>query len=96
MIEEKCRAKVGNGLIEFCLMKKDEGLWGQIGSSTIDKDEMKRRRDEAVLASHQREKELVEKRAKAKKQEETFAIREQMKIEQEKRDRIEKVKKVSD
>ena len=49
VMEEQCSAKVGNGVIEFRLIKKVPGLWGRLSSAASeDKDFMVDRRVEAV------------------------------------------------
>lgn len=75
-------------------MKHDEGLWGQLASTT-NKKEMVDRRERALEEAHKIEKKRTEERAKMKKEEERFAIKEQMRIEQEERDDIKKQKDVS-
>ena len=51
-------------------------------------------RERAVLASQLKEKTIVEERAKKKREEEQYAIREQMKLEQEKKEAIAMEKQV--
>ena len=92
-MEEKCSVRLGNGVIEFRLLKTEEKLWGKL-NETKSKEEMASKRQEAILASQKREKELKDERAKRKREEEQFAIREQMKLEQTKRENMEKQKQV--
>ncbi len=96
VVEEKCNVRVGNGVIEFQLVKEDHGtMWGQIHSTDTSKTHVASKREEALRLSQQREQELIEKRAKLKREEERFAIRQQMKLEQEKREQLEREKEVS-
>ena len=93
VVEEQCTAKVGNGVIEFRLIKKEPRLWGQLSSAeSEDKDFMADRRTEAVQHAHKKASELAEQKAKKKREEEQYAIRQQMKLEQEERERIEREK----
>lgn len=90
VIEEQCTARVGNGIIEFRLIKKEGGLWGNLASKeTEDKQALGERRAEAVEKVQKAAVEQAEARAKKKREEEQFAIREQMKLEQAQRERIE-------
>ena len=91
--EEKCTAKVGNGVIEFVLVKEEPGLWGQLTSEeSKDKAFMSDKRREAIEHAQKTAAEVAEQKAKKKKEEETFAIKQQMKLEEEERARIEQVK----
>lgn len=90
VIEEQCTARVGNGVIEFRLVKREVGLWGSLGSKeTEDKHVLGEKRAEAVEKVRRVTAEQAKARAKKKREEEQFAIREQMKLEQEQRERIE-------
>ena len=90
VIEEQCTAKVGNGVIEFRLIKKEIGLWGSLASKEAEtKHVLEEKRAEAVEKVRKTAAELAEARAKKKREEEQFAIREQMRLEQEQREKIE-------
>lgn len=90
VLEEQCTARVGNGVIEFRLIKKEVGLWGDLASKeTEDRLVLGEKRAEAVEKVQRVAVEQAEARAKKKREEEQFAIREQMKLEQEERERIE-------
>lgn len=94
VVEEKCTAKVGNGVIEFVLVKEEPGLWGRLNSEeSTDKSVMAEKRQEAIDHVHKTAAETADLKAKKKKEEETFAIKQQMKLEEEERERIEAVKK---
>lgn len=93
VIEEQCTAKVGNGVIEFRLIKKEPGMWGSLTSVESEKKEvMVEKRAEAVELVHKKAADLAEEKAKKKREEEQFAIRQQMKLEEEERERIEREK----
>ncbi len=93
VVEEKCTAKVGNGVIEFVLMKQEPGTWGRLNSEeSKEKSFMVEKRQEAIEHVQKIAAEVTEQKAKKKKEEETFAIREQMKLEEEERERIETIK----
>ena len=90
VVEEQCTARVGNGIIEFRLIKKEAGLWGNLASEeTEDKQVLGEKRAEAVEKVQRSAAEQAEARAKKKREEERFVIREQMKLEQAQRERIE-------
>ena len=94
VVEEHCTARVGNGVIEFRLLKKDAGLWGRLlaPEAAEDRRVLAEKRAEAVEAVRKATEQQAEARAKKKREEERFAVREQMKLEQEERERIEREK----
>ncbi len=93
VVEEKCTAKVGNGVIEFVLIKQEPGTWGRLNSEeSKEKSVMVEKRREAIEHVQKTAAEVVEQKAKKKKEEETFAIRQQMKLEEDERERIETIK----
>lgn len=93
VIEERCVARVGNGVIDFTLIKKEPGIWGRLNSEESEsKEKMIEKRAEAVDYAHRSAKELAEQKAKKKREEESFAIKQQMKLEEEERERIEQEK----
>ena len=89
VVEEQCVARVGNGVIDFTLIKKEPVLWGRLSSEESEnKETMIERRAEAVDYAHKAAKELAEQKAKKRREEESFAIKQQMKLETEERERI--------
>ena len=93
VVEERCTARVGNGVVEFRLVKREAGMWGRLDSEEAqDKHVLGERRAEAVEKVQKATAEQAMARAKKKREEEQFAIREQMKLEQEQRERIEREK----
>ena len=91
VVEEKCVVRVGDGSVEFRLVKREPGVWGGLVDieAVGDKKVMSGRRAEAVEAVGKGEVERAEARAVKKREEERFAVREQMRLEQEQRERIE-------
>lgn len=93
VIEERCIARVGNGMIDFTLIKKEPGIWGRLHSEESEsKEKMIEKRAEAVDYAHRSAKELAEQKAKKRREEESFAIKQQMKLEEEEREKIEREK----
>ena len=95
VVEEQCTVKLGNGKIDFRLVKRTAGLWGSLNHPDAgSKDAMKGNREKAIARAHERAEQEVEDRAMKKREEEQYAIKEQMRIEQEERERIEREKQV--
>lgn len=96
VVEDQCTVKLGNGIIEFRLIKKELGLWGSLicKETAEDKNVLAEKRTEAMEVVKKVAVEETEARAKKKREEERFAIREQMRLEQEERERIEADKQV--
>ena len=93
VVEEQCTAKVGNGVIEFILIKKDSRVWGRLTSvESEDKGVMVEKRAEAIEHTHKAAAELAKQRAEKKREEEQYAIKQQMKLEEDERMRIESEK----
>ena len=93
VVEEQCSVKIGNGVVEFRLLKASPGMWGHLAAQE-DKNGMVERRMEAIAHAHKKAAEDKEARAKKKREEEQFAIRQQMKLEEQETARIEAVKQV--
>ena len=94
VVEERCTAKVGNGIIEFILVKKEDGLWGALVSEeSEDKEIMKEKRKEAIEHAQATAAKVTEDKAKKAREEKTFSIKKEMKIEEEERQKIELIKK---
>ena len=89
VIEEQSTAKIGNGVVDFRLIKKGPGVWGRLASvESDDRTFMVERRAEALEHAHKAAAKLAEEKAKKKREEEQFAIKQQMKLEEEERERI--------
>ncbi|KAF5891570.1 dyslexia susceptibility 1 candidate 1 protein, partial [Clarias magur] len=89
--EEKSVAKIGDGVALFTLPKKTPGLWDQLSRNT-EKDKQREIRDAAIVKTQIKEKEKEEAKALRIRQERKFTLETMMKIEDEKRDRIQKMK----
>ncbi len=88
--EELCSAKIGNGAIEFRLIKKEPKVWGRLVSAeSEDKAFMVEKRAEAIDHAHKSAAEMAEEKAKKKREEERYAVKQQMKLEEDERERIE-------
>lgn len=93
VLEEKCTAKVGNGVVNFLLSKEEHGLWGRLGSeASEDKEVMSVKRAEAIEHVQKTAAKLDEEKAKKKREEERFAIKQEMKLEELEREKIEQIK----
>ena len=91
VVEEQCTVKVGDGAVEFRLLKKETGLWGTLAASDVDQDKqtLAEKRAEAVEVVGKAAVGRAEARAAKKREEDRYAVREQMRLEQEARGRIE-------
>lgn len=95
VLEEKCTVRIGNGVVDFRLVKRSPGLWNRlVAPEGEDKSCMVEKRSEAIAHAHKKAAEEREERAKKKREEEQFAIKQQMKLEEEERGRIERIKQV--
>ena len=94
VVEERCTAKVGNGVIEFILVKETESLWSTLVSEeSEDKAVMDEKRKEAIEHARKVAEKVAEDKAKKAREEKTFAIKKEMKLEEEEREHIELIKK---
>lgn len=93
VLEEKCTAKIGNGVVNFNLSKEEHGFWGRLVSEESEnKEAMSVRRAEAIEHVQKTAAKLDEEKAKKKREEERFSIKQEMKLEEEERDKIEHIK----
>lgn len=93
VLEEKCTAKIGNGVVSFQLAKEEHGLWGRLVSEESEnKEVMSLKRAEAIQHVQKTAAKLDEEKAKKKREEERFAIKQEMKLEEEERTKIEHIK----
>ena len=89
VVEERCTAKVGNGVVNFVLVKQEPGVWGQLQSNEAeDKSSMLEKRTEAIEHAHSVAVKVGKEKAKKKQEEERYAVKQQMKLEEEERERI--------
>lgn len=90
VVEEKCSVRIGGGVASFILLKLQLGYWHQLCSTeSEDKSVMAEKRAEALEHAHKTAATLSEERAKKKREEEQYAIRQQMRLEEVERERIE-------
>ncbi|XP_060780189.1 dynein assembly factor 4, axonemal [Neoarius graeffei] len=89
--EEKSVAKIGNGVALFTLPKKKQGLWEQL-SANIEKDKQREIREGAIMKTQNKEKEKEDARARRIQEERNFTLQAMMKIEDEERTRIQRMK----
>ena len=102
VVEEKSCARVGGGVIELRLYKKEEMIWGQLQSSLkgnmkwymselcgiysciiiipVDKEGMKKKREEAVKVAQERAEQEQAERATKRRDAEKFSIKQEMKV----------------
>ncbi|XP_062405313.1 dynein assembly factor 4, axonemal [Sardina pilchardus] len=90
--DDKCIAKIGNGVAVFTLHKKKEELWNQFTINNDDREKQKEIRQNAILKAQ--EKAAADSKAKAaqKQEESKFALQTMMKLEEEERATIQKIK----
>ncbi|XP_062861079.1 dynein assembly factor 4, axonemal [Trichomycterus rosablanca] len=89
--ENKSVAKIGNGVAVFTLPKKKEALWDQL-SVNIEKDKQRAIREEAILKIQEKEVEKAEAKSVRIQQERKYTLETMMKLEEEKRANIQKMK----
>ncbi|XP_072551181.1 dynein axonemal assembly factor 4 [Salminus brasiliensis] len=89
--DEKSVAKLGNGAAVFTLPKKTEGRWEQL-SRDIDKSKQREIREEAILQIQNKAAETSKARATKIQQENKYTLETMMKLEEEERVRIQRMK----
>ncbi|XP_055956232.1 dynein axonemal assembly factor 4 [Patella vulgata] len=91
--DEASTAQVGNGAVVFKLKKTDSSQWPQLQSDdAVNKEVMKRKREEALEKSQTRAKEKQKAKEEKKRETEKFSINQMMQIEETDRERIEHLK----
>ena len=79
--ESGSKATIADGVAKFKFEKTDDELWNNLQAAEVeDKKFMAAARQKAVEDSHKRAEQLAEKKAKEKREQERFALREQMKV----------------
>ncbi|XP_052438315.1 dynein assembly factor 4, axonemal [Carassius gibelio] len=89
--EEKSEARIGNGVAVFTLQKRRDELWQQLFTD-IDKAKQMQIREQALLKVQEKEAEKSKAKAARIQQEKRYALETMMKLENEERDRIQKIK----
>ncbi|XP_074632402.1 dynein axonemal assembly factor 4-like isoform X1 [Acropora palmata] len=91
--DAKSKAIFCDGMIKFQLVKKNPVQWNNLQvAELVDKEFMKRKREEAIMKVHKRSENELTQKAEEKRKQERIALREQMKIEQEERANFEAIK----
>uniref|UniRef100_G3W7J5 Dynein axonemal assembly factor 4 n=1 Tax=Sarcophilus harrisii TaxID=9305 RepID=G3W7J5_SARHA len=86
------KAKIGNDAIVFTLFKKEIGMWEALSLASVDKEMMQRIREKSVLQAQAKAKELTEAKAVTKREDERYALKIMMEIEENERKKIEDLK----
>ncbi|XP_048887455.1 dynein assembly factor 4, axonemal [Brienomyrus brachyistius] len=85
-------AKIGNGVAVLTLRKKEDRMWEQLTINDADKKILKSIRERAVLKAQEKSAADSTARAEKKQQENKYTLEKMMKIEEEQRNNIEKLK----
>ncbi|KAM6202774.1 dynein axonemal assembly factor 4 [Rhynchocyon petersi] len=89
---ERSKAKIGNDAVVFTLYKKEAAMWDTLSVSGVDKETMQKRREQSILQAQETAKAATEAKATAKREDQKYALSVMMKIEEEKREKIEAMK----
>ncbi|XP_022097392.1 dynein assembly factor 4, axonemal-like [Acanthaster planci] len=91
--DSKGTAQVGDGTITFSLQKRQPGLWNRlISPNSDDKELMKSKRQAAIDAAHRKAQQEKQQQQEEKRERDRTALKEQMRLENEERQRIESIK----
>lgn len=81
MEDAKSKAIFCDGMIKFQLVKKNPVQWNNLQvAELVDKEFMKRKREEAIMKVHKRSESELTRKAEEKRKQERIALREQMKV----------------
>lgn len=81
MEDAKSKAIFCDGMIKFQLVKKNPVQWNNLQvAELVDKEFMKRKREEAIMKVHKRSENELAQKAEEKRKQERIALREQMKV----------------
>ena len=81
MEDAKSKAIFCDGMIKFQLVKKNPVQWNNLQvAELVDKEFMKRKREEAIMKVHKRSENELTQKAEEKRKQERIALREQMKV----------------
>ncbi|XP_007479761.2 dynein axonemal assembly factor 4 isoform X1 [Monodelphis domestica] len=86
------KAKIGNDAIVFTLYKKEIGMWEALSLASVDKEMMQKIREKSVLQAQERAQELTKAKAISKRENERYALKIMMEIEEDERKKIENLK----
>ncbi|XP_068131593.1 dynein axonemal assembly factor 4 [Hyperolius riggenbachi] len=89
---DKSSAKIGNGVILLHLHKQEPCHWDALSTANLEKETMQRIREDAVIRTQEKAKEETQAKALKKREEQKYALEVMMKIDEEERKRIERIK----
>ncbi|XP_063044600.1 dynein assembly factor 4, axonemal isoform X2 [Engraulis encrasicolus] len=84
-------AKIGNGVAVFTLLKQKEELWDHL-TTNYDKEKLREIRQNAILMVQQKATNDAKTKVTKKHEESKFALKTMMKLEEEERAKIQKIK----
>uniref|UniRef100_A0A4W3GGK3 Dynein axonemal assembly factor 4 n=1 Tax=Callorhinchus milii TaxID=7868 RepID=A0A4W3GGK3_CALMI len=90
--DTKSSAKIGNGVVIFTLLKKEPTMWEQLAMLEDNKEMLQKKREDAVLAAHERAQENSKQKVVQKRQNEKYTLETMMQIDESNRKCIEELK----
>ncbi|XP_029010287.1 dynein assembly factor 4, axonemal [Betta splendens] len=90
--DQRSTAKVGNGAVVFSLPKRTNNVWEHLMVTTNDKEKKKEIRHEALLQHQDRLSSESRSKADKKQSEKKFTLETMMKLEEEEKEGIQKMK----
>ncbi|XP_072291209.1 dynein axonemal assembly factor 4-like [Eucyclogobius newberryi] len=90
--EDKSTAKVGNGAALITLPKKTEEIWDQLMLTTAGKETKKDLREKALIKHEEKLRAKAKAKVEKQQSEKKYALKTMMKLEQEERESIQKIK----
>ncbi|XP_042543751.1 dynein axonemal assembly factor 4 isoform X2 [Dipodomys spectabilis] len=86
------KAKIGNDTVIFTLYKKEVAMWEMLSMPGVDKETKQKIREKSILQAQQTAQEADEAKAKARREDQKYALTVMMKIEEDERKKIEDMK----
>ncbi|XP_012865523.1 PREDICTED: dyslexia susceptibility 1 candidate gene 1 protein isoform X1 [Dipodomys ordii] len=86
------KAKIGNDTVIFTLYKKEVAMWEMLSMPGVDKETKQKIREKSILQAQQTAQEAEEAKAKARREDQKYALTVMMKIEEDERKKIEDMK----
>ncbi|KAK2918318.1 dynein assembly factor 4, axonemal [Channa argus] len=90
--DDRSTAKVGNGVVVISLQKRNNKVWDHLMITTSDKERKKEIRQQALLKYQEKLSAESQSRAEKKHTEKKYALETMMKLENEERESIQKMK----
>ncbi|KAM3926506.1 dynein axonemal assembly factor 4 [Leptodactylus fuscus] len=84
--------KIGNGVILFTLYKQELALWDSLSLTNVDKETMRKLRENAIVRVQEKAKEDIQSKAASKRENQKYSLEVMLKIDEEERKRIEHCK----